>query len=58
MLAFLEKYNTKENNKITVFGTFRIMMPALLLFAGLWILIIMGWYIVGLSLGPETFSTY
>lgn len=58
MLAFLEKYNTKDNNKITVFGTFRIMMPALLLFAGLWLLIILGWYVAGLSLGPETFSTY
>jgi aminobenzoyl-glutamate transport protein len=31
-LAFLEKYNTKENVKITVFGTLRLLMPTLLLF--------------------------
>mgnify|MGYP002512914255 CR=1 FL=1 len=30
----------KENNKITVFGTLNLLFPALLLFAGLWILII------------------
>lgn len=57
MLAFLEKYNTKENVKITVFGTLRLIFPTILLFAGLWFLIILSWYIIGLPLGPGIYST-
>lgn len=57
MLAFLEKYNTKENNKITVFGTLKMILPCVLLFAGLWLLIIVGWYIIGLPIGPGTYPT-
>jgi len=57
MLAFLEKYNTKENNKITVFGTLKMILPFVLLFAGLWLLIIIGWYIIGLPIGPGTYPT-
>ena len=57
MLAFLEKYNTKENNKITVFGTLRLILPTILLFAGLWLLILVGWYIIGLPTGPGIYPT-
>ena len=57
MLAFLEKYNTKENNKITVFGTLRLILPTVLLFAGLWLLILIGWYILGLPTGPGIYPT-
>lgn len=57
MLAFLEKYNTKENNRITVFGTLKMILPCVLLFAGLWIIIIIGWYIIGLPIGPGTYPT-
>lgn len=57
MLAFLEKYNTKENNKITVFGTLKMLLPCVLLFAGLWLLIIIGWYVIGLPIGPGTYPT-
>lgn len=56
-LAFLEKYNTKENNKITVFGTLKMILPCVLLFAGVWLLIIVGWYIIGLPIGIGTYPT-
>ena len=58
LLGFLEKYNTKENNKITVFGTLRLLMPTLLSFVLVWFVIILGWFILGLPLGPEVLSTY
>jgi aminobenzoyl-glutamate transport protein len=58
LLGFLEKYNTKENNKITVFGTLRLLMPSLLSFVLIWFIIILGWFILGLPLGPEVLSTY
>ena len=57
MLAFVEKYNDKESNKITVFGTLKLLRPTVLLFAVIWFLIIIGWFIVGLPLGPEASPT-
>jgi len=57
MLAFLEKYNNKETNKITVFGTLKTLMPTILLFAVTWLLIIIGWFIIGIPIGPNTNPT-
>lgn len=57
LLAFLEKYDTNEKSKITIFGTLKIILPTVLLLFGVWILIILGWYIVGLPLGISGFTT-
>lgn len=57
MLAFVEKYNNKETNKITVFGTLKLIMPTILLFSVTWILIIIGWFIIGIPIGPGTYPT-
>jgi len=51
-LAFLEKYNTNEKKKITIFGTIKLMSPVIISLAGVWLLIILGWYITNLPLGP------
>lgn len=56
MLAFLEKYNTKDNVKITVFGTLKLIIPTILLFIGVWLLIILSWYIIGVPTGPGMYS--
>ena len=57
MLAFLEKYKSDENEQITVFGTMRKLMPFYLVMAGLWILIILCWYLIGLPNGVGTYPT-
>ena len=57
MLAFLEKYNNKETNKITVFGTLKILMPTILLFTVTWLIIVIGWFIIGIPIGPNTYPT-
>ncbi len=57
MLAFLEKYNNKETNKITVFGTLNLLRPTILIFMAVWLLIVVGWFIMGLPLGPNTAPT-
>ena len=54
MLAFLEKYNNKETNKITVFGTMKLLRPSILMFMILWFIIVIGWFVIGLPLGPNT----
>lgn len=56
MIAFLQK-NNRTMEEITIFGTLRMIMPTTLLMAGLWILIIVSWFIIGLPLGPSGFST-
>ena len=57
MVAFLQKYNGDEKTKITIFGTLKTMMPTLLLLASLWILIIVGWYIINLPIGIGMYPT-
>jgi aminobenzoyl-glutamate transport protein len=52
MLAFLEKYNDKESNKITVFGTLKLLRPTTLIFTVVWLIIVIGWFVIGLPLGP------
>ena len=57
MLAFVEKYNNNDSNKITVFGTLKLLRPTVLLFAVIWFLLIIGWFIIGLPSGPEAGPT-
>ena len=57
MLAFLEKYNNKESNKITIFGTMNLLKSTTILFAVLWLIIVIGWFIMGLPLGPNMTPT-
>ena len=57
MLAFLEKYNYNSETKITVFGTIRRMLPSVLILTGVWILIILGWFMIGLPIGIGTYPT-
>lgn len=58
MLAFLEKYNNKGDEKVTIFETLKMLMPSILLFAGLWILILICWYLMGLPTGPNVYPTF
>lgn len=57
MLAFIEKYNDKESVKITVFGTLKMLWPAILLFIVVWFVIIIGWFVIGLPTGPGFLPT-
>lgn len=57
MIGFLNKYNQSSEYKVTIFGTLRMMLPIILLITGLWLLIIVGWYLIGLPLGVGGYST-
>lgn len=56
MLGFLQKYSD-DSEKISIFGTMGLIMPTILIMTGLWLLIILGWYIIGLPIGIGTFPT-
>jgi aminobenzoyl-glutamate transport protein len=54
MIGFIQKYSDDE---ITIFGTIRLMMPVTMFLMGIWLLIILGWYIIGLPIGVSVFPT-
>ena len=56
MIGFIQKYSS-DTEKTTVFGTIKLLVPTLLAFIGLWLLIIVSWYLIGLPMGPGTFPT-
>jgi aminobenzoyl-glutamate transport protein len=55
MVGFVQKYNDDDNTNI--FGTIRMMMPVILILIGAWLLVIFGWYIIGLPIGIGTYPT-
>lgn len=56
LIGFTQKYNQDEE-EITIFGAMKTMMPAIILFTIVWVLIIVGWYVIGLPLGIGTYPT-
>lgn len=56
MVGFIQKYNEKEN-KITLFGTFKLIWPTILTMIIFWLLLLILWYIAGLPLGIGTLAT-
>ena len=58
-LAFLEKYNETENEKkqISLFGTYKLMLPSITVLSLIWILIIVFWYLIGFPIGIGNYST-
>lgn len=57
LLAFLEKYRISEKNQVSVFGTFKLIMPVVLFLALILLILIILWYLIGLPIGFGTYST-
>ena len=56
MLGFLYKYDN-DGEELELFGTMRKMLPAVLWMAMAWIIIIIGWNLLGLNIGINTYPT-
>lgn len=52
-IAFMEKYNNGE--MITLFGSTKYMVPYAVYISIIWILILIGWYLIGLPIGIGSF---
>lgn len=46
-----------KKDEIGIFGLFKKTMPLILTLLGVWILILIGWYIIGLPLGAGSYTT-
>lgn len=56
MLGFLYKYD-KDNEELELFGTMRKIMPILIRLAFIWLIIILGWYLLGFRIGINSSIT-
>ncbi len=56
MLGLIQKYN-KNENKVTLFNTVKLIWPIILSMIIFWLLILIIWYVAGLPLGIDTLVT-
>ena len=56
-LAYLNIYNLNKDKPYTINRSFKLITPYFLLISATWILLIVGWYIVGLPIGPGVSPT-
>lgn len=54
-LAYMNIYNRDSENPIGVFKAIRYIMPYFLIISVTWLLILIGWYIIGLPIGPGVY---
>lgn len=56
-LAYLNIYNLNKGKPYTIKKALRIITPYFFLISITWILLIIGWYIIGLPIGPGVYPT-
>lgn len=52
LIGFLQIYNQKKKDTITVTDAMSLMAPYTIAFSILWLLIVLGFYIIGIPIGP------
>lgn len=55
-LAYMNIYNQDEE-PIGIFKAIKLIMPYFIIIATTWLLILIGWYIIGLPIGPGVYPT-
>ena len=56
-IGYLNIYNLHKEKPYTIKGALQLVSPYFLLIALTWILIVVGWYIIGLPIGPGVYPT-
>ena len=54
LIGFLQIYNKKKRDSIGIIDAMSLMLPYSIAFSILWLLILIGFYIIGLPLGVGT----
>ncbi len=57
MIGFMEKFSNDDESGVTILGTMRMTLPIAVIVGLLWLLIIGLWYISGLPIGINGYST-
>ena len=56
-LGYMNVYNMNEDKPVTISGAMRIMLPYFIIISLTWLLLLIGWYIIGLPIGPGVYPT-
>lgn len=56
-IGYLNIYNLHKNRPYTIKKSLKMITPYFLLISVAWILIVIGWYIIGLPIGPGVYPT-
>ena len=56
-IGYLNLYNLNKDKPITIRKSLQMITPYFLLISLVWILLVVGWYIVGLPIGPGVYPT-
>ena len=56
-IAFLQKYNTDDKKQISIFNTFKLMLPVILIVTLFWLVFISLWFLIGFPIGLGVFTT-
>ena len=54
-IGFMHKYETDSN--VSIISTMKKAMPSILILSLVWIIIIFGWYLIGLPIGIDSYIT-
>lgn len=56
-IGYLNIYNQKKSKPITIRESIKMLMPYFLMISAAWILLVLGWYLIGLPIGPGVYPT-
>lgn len=56
-LGYLNLYNLNKDKPITIRKSLQMITPYFLLISVIWIVLVVGWYIIGLPIGPGVYPT-
>lgn len=56
-IGYLNIYNLNKDKPITIRSAIGMVMPYCLIISVIWLLLIIGWYLIGLPIGPGVFPT-
>ena len=56
-IGYLNIYNLNKEKPYTIRKSLKMITPYFLLISATWILLIVGWYILGLPIGPGVYPT-
>lgn len=56
-IGYLNIYNLNSKKPYTISKSLKLITPYFLLISATWILLVIGWYIIGLPIGPNVFPT-
>lgn len=56
-IGYLNLYNLNKSRPITIRKSLKMITPYFLIMAVTWILLVIGWYLIGLPIGPNVYPT-